>query len=131
MKKTIPGTPQQNGVAEHMNRTLNERTRSMRLHSGLPKSFWVDAINTTTYLINREPSVLMVFKISEKVWNSKEVKFSHLKVFCCVSYVNIDSDSCSKLNAKSKICFLLAMVMRNLATGFEMNKTEKSLKVEM
>ena len=39
MEKTIPGTPQQNGVAERMNRTLNERARSMRLHAGLPKTF--------------------------------------------------------------------------------------------
>ena len=39
MKKTIPGTPQQNGVAKRMNITLNERARSMRLHAGLPKTF--------------------------------------------------------------------------------------------
>ena len=39
MEKTIIGTPQQNGVTELMNRTLNERTRSMRLHAGLPKTF--------------------------------------------------------------------------------------------
>ena len=39
MEKTIPTTPQQNGVAEHMNRTLNKRARSMRLHVGLPKTF--------------------------------------------------------------------------------------------
>ena len=39
MEKTIPGTPRQNGVAEHMNRTLNKRARSMRLHVGLPKTF--------------------------------------------------------------------------------------------
>ena len=39
MEKTIPRTPQQNGVAERMNRTLNERARSIRLHAGLPKTF--------------------------------------------------------------------------------------------
>ena len=39
MEKTILGTPQQNGVAERINRTLNERTRSMRLHTRLPKTF--------------------------------------------------------------------------------------------
>ena len=33
MEKTILGTPQQNGVVECMNRTLNERARSMRLHA--------------------------------------------------------------------------------------------------
>ncbi|MBE2321325.1 DDE-type integrase/transposase/recombinase, partial [Solirubrobacter sp. CPCC 204708] len=51
-QKTIPGTPQQNGVAERMNRTLNERARSMRLNSGLPECFWADAVNTAAYLIN-------------------------------------------------------------------------------
>ena len=39
MEKTIPRTPQQNGVAKHMNRTLNERARSLRLHARLPKTF--------------------------------------------------------------------------------------------
>ncbi|RVW83896.1 Retrovirus-related Pol polyprotein from transposon TNT 1-94 [Vitis vinifera] len=72
MEKTIPGTPQQNGVAELMNRTLNEHARSMRLHDGLPKTFWADAINTAAYLINRGPSVPMEFRLPEKVWSDKE-----------------------------------------------------------
>ena len=52
MEKTIPGTLQQNGVAERMNRTLNERARSTRLHAGLPKTFWANAVSTATYLVN-------------------------------------------------------------------------------
>ena len=39
MEKTILETPQQNGVAECMKRTLNKCARSMRLHAGLPKTF--------------------------------------------------------------------------------------------
>ena len=39
LEKTIPRTSQQNGVVERMNRTLNKRARSMRLHAGLPKTF--------------------------------------------------------------------------------------------
>ncbi|RVX13264.1 Retrovirus-related Pol polyprotein from transposon TNT 1-94 [Vitis vinifera] len=72
MEKTIPGTPQQNGVAERMNRTLNERARSMRLHAGLPKTFWADAVSTAAYLINRGPSVPMEFRLPEEVWSGKE-----------------------------------------------------------
>ena len=49
----------------------------------------------------------MEFKLSKEVWSSKEVKFSHLKFFGCVSYVYIDSDAHSKLDAKSKICFFI------------------------
>ncbi|RVW76558.1 Retrovirus-related Pol polyprotein from transposon TNT 1-94 [Vitis vinifera] len=81
IEKTIPGTPQQNGVAERMNKTLNERAR--------------------------RPSIPMEFKLPEEVWSGKEVKFSHLKVFGCVSYIHIDSDARRKLDAKSKICFFI------------------------
>jgi hypothetical protein len=39
MERIVPGMPQQNGVAERMNRTLTERARSLRVQSGLPKQF--------------------------------------------------------------------------------------------
>ena len=52
MEKTILGIPQQNGVVERMSRTLNECARSRRLHAGLPKTFWADAVSTAAYLIN-------------------------------------------------------------------------------
>jgi transposase InsO family protein len=51
-ERTVPGTPQQNGVAERMNHTLTERARSMRIQSGLSKQLWAEAINTAAYLIN-------------------------------------------------------------------------------
>lgn len=66
LEKTVPGTPQQNGVAERMNRTLNERARCMRLKSGLPETFWAEAINTAAHLINRGPSVPLDFGIPEE-----------------------------------------------------------------
>ena len=49
----------------------------------------------------------MEFRLPEEVWSGKDVKFSHLKVFCCIFYVHIDFDTCSKLDAKSKICFFI------------------------
>ncbi|CAL5356634.1 unnamed protein product [Camellia sinensis] len=36
---TVPGTLQQNGVAERMNRTLVEKVRCMLSHFGLSKAF--------------------------------------------------------------------------------------------
>ena len=58
-------------------------------------------------MINRGPSVPMEFRLLEEVWSGKEVNFSHLKVFDCISYFHIDSDARSKLDAKSKIYFLM------------------------
>ena len=77
-------------------------------------------------MINREPSVPMKFRL-----RGKEVKFSHLKVFCCVSYVHVDSDACSKLDAKSKICFLIGYDDEKFGSRFWMNKIGKSSKVKM
>ena len=67
MEKIILGTPQQNGVAECMNKTLNEHARSMRLYVGLSKTVWADTVSTAAYLINRGPSVLMEFRLPEEV----------------------------------------------------------------
>ncbi|GKD40377.1 retrovirus-related pol polyprotein from transposon TNT 1-94 [Tanacetum coccineum] len=50
---TVHYTPQQNGAAERMNRTLLERTRCLLLNVGLDRSFWAEALNTACYLINR------------------------------------------------------------------------------
>ena len=87
--RTVPSKARQNGIAERMNRTLNERERSMRIHCGLPKTFWADAVSTTAYLINREPSVPLGFKIPEEVWTGKELKYSHLRTFGCTAYVHV------------------------------------------
>lgn len=71
MKKTIPEILQQNDVTERMNRTLIEYTRSMRLHVELPKMFWVEAVNITTYMIYKGPSTLLNYKTQEEVWSGK------------------------------------------------------------
>ena len=81
MIKMVLGTPEQNSVAERMNRTLNERARCMRIQSGLPKVFWADAISTIVYLINKGPSVPLGYQLPEEVWSGNEVNLSHLKVF--------------------------------------------------
>ena len=74
--KTVPGTPQENGVSERMNKTIMEHTRSMRLHAGLPLQFWADAVDTTIYLINRGPSSALDGGIPEEAWTGKKVNYS-------------------------------------------------------
>ena len=52
---TNPYTPEQNGTAERLNRTLIESAKSMLFHAGLPLQFRAEAVNTATYLHNRSP----------------------------------------------------------------------------
>ena len=54
---TVPYTPQQNGVAERMNRTLMEMTRSMLYHANLPQQLWAEAVSTAAYLKKLVPHV--------------------------------------------------------------------------
>ncbi|GJZ49346.1 ribonuclease H-like domain-containing protein [Tanacetum coccineum] len=46
-------TPQQNGVAERMNRTLIETARTMLADSLLPTTFWAKAVSIACYTFNR------------------------------------------------------------------------------
>ena len=42
---TVRKTPQQNGVAKRMNRTITERAQCLILNARLEKKFWVEAMN--------------------------------------------------------------------------------------
>ncbi|KAE8705429.1 hypothetical protein F3Y22_tig00110429pilonHSYRG01213 [Hibiscus syriacus] len=103
----IDDSTRKNDVVERMNKTLNERARSMRIHASLPKLLWAEAINTIAYLINREPSVPLDGGIPEEVWSIKEINLSHLRVFGCISYVHINSPERNKLDAKSNKCIFV------------------------
>lgn len=84
---TVKGTPQQNGLAERMNRTLLQRVRCMMSNANLPKDFWGQALTTTTYLINRCPSSAIDFKTPIERWTGHPPDLSNLKVFGCIAYV--------------------------------------------
>ena len=60
--KTVTYTPQHNGLAERMNKTLIEKVRCMLLNASLSKGFWAEAVTTVAYLINRSPSSALGFK---------------------------------------------------------------------
>ncbi len=76
----------------------------MRLHARLPKSFWVEALNTAVYLVNHGPSVPLNMQLPEEAWSGKKVSLSHLRVFGAVAYLHIDEASRDKLDAKVKKC---------------------------
>ena len=53
---SMPGEPQQNGVAERRNRTLMDMVRSMLSHSSLPVSLWIEALKTAAHILNLAPT---------------------------------------------------------------------------
>eukprot|EP00253_Pinus_taeda_P004888 PITA_04888 len=103
-EKTVPRTPEENGVSERMSRTIMERARCMRLHAGLPLKFWVDAVDTIFYLINRGPSSSLDGCVPKEAWIGKKVNYLFLKPFGCEAFVHINKENRTKLEAKSKKC---------------------------
>jgi len=81
---TIAYTPQQNGVAERMNRTILDLIRSMLHASHVPKEFWAEALTTAVYIRNRVPShALPSSETPYHRWMGKSPNLSHLRVFGC------------------------------------------------
>ena len=75
---TIHKTPEQNGVAEHLNRTLVESARSMLLDAKLPHEFWAEAISTTVYLRNRCPTKAVNIMTPYEAWHGWKPKVKHI-----------------------------------------------------
>jgi len=97
--RTCTYTPQQNGVAERLNRTIMNKVRSMLSESGLDKKFWAEAAATSVYLINRSPSSALENKIPEELWTSAVPSLSGLKRFGCIVYVHSQE---GKLDPRAK-----------------------------
>jgi len=82
---SAPITPQQNGVIERKNRSLEELARTMLSESSLPKYFWADAVSTSCYVMNRVRPILK--KTPYELFNGRKPNISHLKVFDCSCFV--------------------------------------------
>ncbi|KAD2393347.1 hypothetical protein E3N88_40324 [Mikania micrantha] len=97
---SAPRTPAQNGVVERKNRTLIEAARTMLADSGLPLSFWAEAVNTACYVLNRVHIVKRHNKTAYEILYKIKTLISFLKVFGCPCFILNTKDSLSKFAAK-------------------------------
>lgn len=90
---TVSHTPQLNGKAERLNRTLLDKTRALLFESNVSKELWGEAIRTSAYLMNRSPSQA-VPKTPSEMWTGRKPDLSCLQIF--------GSDAHSKVLGKTK-----------------------------
>nr|GEY40080.1 zinc finger, CCHC-type [Tanacetum cinerariifolium] len=100
----VAGMPQQNGLAERMNRTLMDEVRCLLIQSGLPKTFWAEATCTAAYLINRSPSTVIEKKTPMEMWSGHPSDYGMLRTFGCVAYSHVQQ---GKLELRAVKCILL------------------------
>lgn len=99
-QKTPPKTPQLNGLAERMNRTLVERVRCLLLEASMPRCFWGEALNTVAHVLNLTPCVTLDFDVPDRVWSAKDISYGNLRIFGCKAFVHIPKDKRSKLDSR-------------------------------
>lgn len=101
-------TPSQNGVAERKNRHLLETARALSFQMHVSKIFWVDAVSTACFLINRMPSSVLNGEIPYRVlFPTKHLFPIAPKIFGCVCFVRDVRPHHTKLDPKSLKCIFL------------------------
>ena len=120
---TVRNTPQQNGVAERMNRTLVEKVRCMLSNAGLGRQFWAEALTYACHLINRLPSAGIEGKTPMEVWSGKPAKdYDSLHVFGSTVYYHVKE---SKLDPRAKKSIFMGITSEVRDTVFGVLKIEK------
>lgn len=114
---TMPGTPQQNGVAERRNRTLMDMVRSMLANTNLPQNLWTEALKTAVHILNRVPSK-SVPKTPFELWTGRKPSLKYLKVWGCPAEAKLYNPQSQKLDMKTVSCFFIGYPERSKGYRF-------------
>jgi transposase InsO family protein len=99
-ERSVRYTPQQNGAAERLNRTLMERTRCMMLDASVPAKFWAEAVATACHVHNMAPS-----RGESTPWElfyGVKPNLKALRVFGCLAYAQVPQQLRGKLDSRSE-----------------------------
>jgi hypothetical protein len=103
---SMPGEPQQNGVAERRNRTLMDMVRSMISYSTLLVSLWMEALKITIHILNRVPSKSMP-KTPYEMWTGRVPSLNHLRVWGSPADAKVFNPTIAKLDSKIVSCHFI------------------------
>nr|GEU92598.1 crooked neck-like protein 1 [Tanacetum cinerariifolium] len=119
---TVAGTPQQNGLAERINRTLKDKVRCLLIQSRFPKTLWAEATCMVAYLINRSPSIAIEKK------TPMEMCSGHSKLY------RLDNESPIIVTSRSVVFNESVMykgTLKDSGAGTDKSVEELQVKVEL
>ncbi|GJX43779.1 retrovirus-related pol polyprotein from transposon TNT 1-94 [Tanacetum coccineum] len=96
-KKSVPRTPQQNGVVKRQKRTLIEAARTMLIFCKAPMFLWAEAVATACYTQNQSLIHTHQNKTPYELVHDKKPDHTFLRVFGALCYLTNDSEDLGKL----------------------------------
>ncbi|GKD47894.1 retrovirus-related pol polyprotein from transposon TNT 1-94, partial [Tanacetum coccineum] len=102
-QKTVPRTPQQNGVVERQNRTLVEAARTMLIFSKAPMFLWAEAVATACYIQNHSLIHKRHDKTPYELVHNKNPDLTFFWVFGALCYPTNDSENLGKVQPRADI----------------------------
>ena len=106
-QRTARYSPQQNGIAERLNRTLVEMARTMLIHAALPKVWWSDAILYSAYIRVRVPTAGLDGDIPIRRYTDRAPTYEHMRTFGAVGYVHVPDIMRTKFDTKAVRCIFV------------------------
>ncbi|GJU59007.1 retrovirus-related pol polyprotein from transposon TNT 1-94 [Tanacetum coccineum] len=130
---SAPRTPQSNGVVEHKNQTLQEMSRTMLNEQSIPQKFWCNAIDTSTYILNRILIRPFLGKTPYELFKGKTPSLEYFKVFGSICFILNTKDYLTEFHPKSNEGIFLGYSPNSKAyiiLNKETMKVEESLNVK-
>jgi hypothetical protein len=121
---TTPYTPEQNGAAERLNRTLVERVRAMLIGAGLKKELWAEAVMAANYVRNRSPHSKTA-KVPWELFYGCKPDVGNLRVFGARAFVLTPKHLRGKLDAVSKPGVFVGYSINSKAYRVLLDETNK------
>ncbi|GJR99519.1 retrovirus-related pol polyprotein from transposon TNT 1-94 [Tanacetum coccineum] len=128
-----PRTPQSNRVVERKNRTLQEMARTLLNEQSIPQKFWCNAVDTSTYILNRILIRHFLGKTPYELFKGKKTSLEHFKVLGSKCFILNTKDYLTKFDPKSTEGVFLGYSPNNKAyivLNKETMKVEESLNIK-
>jgi hypothetical protein len=96
----VARTPQQNGVVERKNRSVQEMARTMLMDSKLTDIFWTQVVHTIVHIQNKVILRNNTDKTTYELWKGRPANVKHFRVFGSKCYIKREDGRMGKFDSR-------------------------------